>query len=484
MASSIKTAAKRAGNFADSFASMSGGPKPLPQEYLLLKRELVTGQEEKLTKAWKKILKTLEVRNQEIADAGSSIIPSFNYITLQKDLSVARKSIRAHGCGVIRGVIPESKARGYKDGVERYLAANPNKTAAFPSDNPQVWELYWSAPQIEARAHPNILALQRTLMAVWDEPSDTAEVDLNLPVSYADRLRIRQPGDATFSLGPHVDGGSVERWEKQGYGKGKVYDELFRGEVDAWSVWNVERRLNAVMDNHEGLGACSTFRMFQAWLSISRVAPGEGTLLVYPDVQLSTAYLLLRPFFRPIRDSSTFSGNRKAYLDASNWIFAGDEMTSDLHGAPIGTGMELNNEMHPHLELSRTMTHMPEVSPGDYVIWHCDAIHAVDPIHQGTSDSSVMYIPVCPLSRLNVKYLIRQREAFRQGYPGPDFPGGKGESEHVGRLTEDAVKDIISSQGLQALGILRLEEDEGTTSGAKRIRVFANEALDLWTSNR
>lgn len=95
-----------------------------------------------------------------------------------------------------------------------------------------------------------------------------------------------------------------------------------------------------------------------------------------------------------------------------------------------------------------------------------------------------MYIPVCPLSRLNVKYLIRQREAFRQGYPGPDFPGGKGESEHVGRLTEDAVKDIISSQGLQALGILRLEEDEGTTSGAKRIRVFANEALDLWTSNR
>jgi hypothetical protein len=50
-------------------------------------------------------------------------------------------------------------------------------------------------------------------MSFW-HPKDSSElISTEHPVSYADRLRIRQPGDAGFALGAHVDGGSVERWE-------------------------------------------------------------------------------------------------------------------------------------------------------------------------------------------------------------------------------------------------------------------------------
>lgn len=43
------------------------------------------------------------------------------------------------------------------------------------------------------------------------------------------------------------------------------------------------------------------------------------------------------------------------------------------------------------------------------------AIHAVDKIHAGKDDSSVMYIPACPLTETNADYLVRQREAFFEG---------------------------------------------------------------------
>ena len=47
------------------------------------------------------------------------------------------------------------------------------------------------------------------------------------------------------------------------------------------------------------------------------------------------------------------------------------------------------------------------------------AIHAVDKFHAGVNDSSVMYIPCCPLTEANAKYLVRQREAFADGRSRP-----------------------------------------------------------------
>lgn len=78
--------------------------------------------------------------------------------------------------------------------------------------------------------------------------------------------------------------------------------------------------------------------------------------------------------------------------------------------------------------------------------------------HNGTSDSSVMYIPVCPATELNAKYVARMRDAFRAGTPGPDFPGGKGESEHVDRPDEEFVRSVASAEGLASFGLEPLAE--------------------------
>lgn len=176
--------------------------------------------------------------------------------------------------------------------------------------------------------------------------------------------------------------------------------------------------------------------MAQGWLSMSSTGPCEGTLLVNPLLQLATAYFLLRPFFTPrtqLPAANSVPGDPdraqvQEYLAPENWILE-RPISSWLHGANLGRGQELNEHLHPHLDLAQTMVHVPHVRPGDYVVWHCDTIHAVDKVHAGKSDSSVLYIPACPLTEANARYLVRQRECFLKGLPSPDFPGGLGESK-------------------------------------------------------
>lgn len=79
--------------------------------------------------------------------------------------------------------------------------------------------------------------------------------------------------------------------------------------------------------------------------------------------------------------------------------------------------------------------------------WHCDTIHAVDNVHNGSMDASVFYIPVVPKSRSNDQYIETQKQHFLKGIPAPDFPGGAGESNHVGRAT----KEDIAKYGDNAL---------------------------------
>lgn len=107
-----------------------------------------------------------------------------------------------------------------------------------------------------------------------------------------------------------------------------------------------------------------------------------------------------------------------------------------------------------------------------------EAIHAVDKVHQGKTDSSVLYIPVCPTTESNIEYLARQREAFLSGFPGPDFPGGKGESEHTGRPTVNYMTRHMQNDGLQAMGLERLSAlDWEDSIGARKVIQRANEVL-------
>ena len=89
-----------------------------------------------------------------------------------------------------------------------------------------------------------------------------------------------------------------------------------------------------------------------------------------------------------------------------------------------------------------------------------------------------MYIPACPLTEENVTYLRRQKETFLRGIPGPDFPGGKGESEHVGRTTEADLRKLSDVAGLRAFGFEAWDcEERGVAEGQKEMMRSANRIL-------
>lgn len=227
-------------------------------------------------------------------------------------------------------------------------------------------------------------------MSFWHSTDPEALLSTKQPLSYADRLRIRQPGDAGFALGPHVDGGSVERWEPEGYRD--VYNKIWQGRWEEYDAWESSCRVPVESDLYDGPGACckktphpskfvrltllAMFRMFQSWLSMSTTGPREGTLMVNPLLQLATSYYLLRPFFKSFNEPNTmFAGEYNPdFLAPENWKLLDEgEMTSALQGASLGHSQELNSVLHPHLELNQTMVHIPQIKPGDFVAWHCDS---------------------------------------------------------------------------------------------------------------
>ena len=414
-------AQKRAGDISDAFASLSGQQfEALTPEYADLKSRLITGHESQVRESWNRLLHDLREEIPLIVEQGSKVIPEVDFKDIDNAPETFSSELRKRGVAVVRGVVPEQEALRWKEDLREYIRQNP-QTKAFPADNPQVYELYWSRIQLLARGNPNLLKTHRFLMSYWHSLNPHSPISTRHPISYADRLRMRLPGDAKFALGPHVDGGSVERWDEHGYGLGKVYDSVWRGQWEEFDPWESSCRLPVVADLHQGVGACSAFRMFQGWLSLSTTGPFEGTLLVNPLLAKATAYYLLRPFFSPKRGvslgaqtASEAITSSAEFLDPDNWELD-SKQSSWVHGANPGRGQELSHLLHPHLDLRHSMIHMPTVRPGDYVAWHCDTIHAVDKTHAGTADSSVLYIPACPMTEDNANYLVRQREKFMAG---------------------------------------------------------------------
>lgn len=225
----------------------------------------------------------------------------------------------------------------------------------FPEDDLQVYEIYNSRSQIFARTHPSILDSQRFVLSLWHlaDSSLESEVDLSKPISYFDRLRIRHPGDQRFTLGPHIDGGSVERWEDPSF------FECWKQIVKSPSAWKnydpyqvSSSRLNANFDMYKAPNQCSIFRPWQGWTSMSSTGPGEGTLKVFPNIKLATAYMILRPFFA---------------LNPSTSRWEPDLTSSSFPGSGMGTTQELSDTTHPHMRLKECMVSIPRVEPGDQV---------------------------------------------------------------------------------------------------------------------
>ncbi|KAI1423255.1 DUF1479-domain-containing protein [Xylaria sp. FL1777] len=371
----------------------SSEPIPLSSRFAKLKRNMIACREKDVAESFYRLLRALRRESEDIATRGSDVIPTIDYFDIHDNTkaSAFRKALRRRGVAVIKRVVPLTVAQAWKEETLDYIADNP-QTRGYPLHDPQLFDLYWSPSQVRARADSRLLDAQRFAMRVWHASDERALVSAEYPVVYADRLRVRTADDIPLSGGAHVDNGSVERWEPDGYGASGTYSPVFSGRWEDYDPWDSSPRLHITTDLYNRSGSCSMFRMFQGFLSLSSIPAGSGALTACPMLQLSTAYLLLRPFFTPRYKNPAakmmecemgmgMGADRRRseidFLHPNNWNLNVSQ-TSVLHGAVPGYVQELNSALHPHLQLHRTMVSIPDLEPGDYVIWHPDVVHAVD----------------------------------------------------------------------------------------------------------
>jgi hypothetical protein len=125
IASQAKVSRKE-GDISSVFVSLSGvKPEPLPERFANIKRQLIRGNEDRLNASWQRLLEQLSRENETVKKQGPNIIPQIEF----SDLGIASQDFiqetKKRGVAVIKGVIPESEARGYKTEVEEYVKLNP-----------------------------------------------------------------------------------------------------------------------------------------------------------------------------------------------------------------------------------------------------------------------------------------------------------------------------------------------------------------------
>ena len=158
--------------------------------------------------------------------------------------------------------------------------------AALKAGKPQIFNVYWSKPQVMARQDPRLAETRAFLDRLWKYEG---VFNPDLQCTYADRARRRQPGDKTLGLSPHMDAGTVERWIDPGYQQ--VYANIFAGDWRGYDPFDATHRLQT----HEipSPAVCSMFRTYQGWTALTRQGPKDGTLRLIPIAE-GIAYVLLR----------------------------------------------------------------------------------------------------------------------------------------------------------------------------------------------
>ncbi len=374
-----------------------------------------------------------EVAAIRAEQAAGGAVPTIRFADVQAGAitDAQRAQIRRRGCVVVRGVFDPQQIAQWNEEIGRYIeavdylgqvqskAGLDKYFSALASGAPQIFSLYWSKPQMQARQHPHLAQARAFLNRLWDLQGPNGPVfDPDRECTYADRLRRRAPGATSLGLSPHADAGSVERWCEPSFHT--VYHEVFFGDVMAYDPFRALGR----DQTHEipSPAVASVFRTFQGWTALSRQGPGDGTLKLVP-IAKGMAWMLLR-----------------ALLD--------DVPADDLCGAQPGRALSASPQWHAPLLAGEVS--IPVVEPGDTVWWHSDTIHSVEDQHRGSGYSNVIYIGAAPYCSKNAAFLPKQAEAFLQGRSSPDFAPENYELDFAGRATEADLTEL----GRRQMGLL------------------------------
>jgi hypothetical protein len=347
-------------------------------------------------------------------DAGGAVFPVVRF----EDVANGRvpeetvAAVRRRGCAVVKGTFPRERAEAWDRALVAYLGTNRfAETWRGPADDvfgglashrPQIYGIYWSRPQMEARQDQNMVAVRTFLNSFWRHESEGRRwFDPARDVAYPDRIRRREPGSASLGLSPHTDNGSIERWLLPSYQQ--VFRHVFAGRWRQYDAWDAAYRTDVY--EFPSTVMCSVFRTFQGWTALSEMRPSDGVLHVLP-IPSAIAYALLR-----------------ALQD--------DVPAEELCGAANGQALPINERWHA--VLLPALVPIPAVEPGDTVWWHGDMIHCVadDTTHERWGN--VLYIPSAPWCEKNAAYARACGEAFLKGASPADFAPEDYEAAWTGR---------------------------------------------------
>jgi hypothetical protein len=361
-------------------------------------------------------------------ETGEPVIPIVHYSDVKAGGVTPEllEKVRDRGACVVRRTFAPEQAEAWDKEIAHYVeeneldaklanAAEDKYFGTLASAKPQIYGIYWSRPQVQARQAESLTQVRIFLNKLWKAESEgQRHFTPDETPAYADRIRRRPPGSASLGLSPHVDGGSVERWLDENFRK--VYRHVFSGNWQDYDAYDAAFRPDA--REVASPAVCSMFRTFQGWTALTRQGKGDGTLQLIP-IANSMMYVLLR-----------------ALQD--------DVPEDDLCGAAPGRALSINPQYHSLL--IEALSSIPLMEPGDTVFWHSDVVHAVENEHRGSGYSNVMYISSTPGCAKNTAYLAKQAPAFLSGKTPPDFAPDDFEVDFTGRGTEIDLTPLGRSQ--------------------------------------
>ena len=356
-----------------------------------------------------------------------SIIPEISFNQINQRNTQIVESIKKRGCVIIRDVFENLTIERLNNDLEKYIEENnyyddqkkksglDKYFSDLKSSKPQIMGLYWSKAQMEIRHSENMLKVKKWLNNLWICKNDEYEVfDPSKELSYADRVRRREPGDNTLGLSPHCDAGSVERWSDDYYQK--IYKDIFSDNFLKFNPFDAKYRDKT--SEFESPAVAHVFRTFQGWTALTEQGPNDGTLQLIP-IAKAMAYILTR-----------------ALLD--------DVPKDELCGSKLGKALSVNKEYHSLL--LEGLISIPNMKPGDTVWWHPDVVHAVEDKHLGKNYSNVVYVGSTPYCKKNIDYVRKQAKKFLKGESPPDFAAEDFETNYKGRIKIENLTPLAKKQ--------------------------------------
>jgi hypothetical protein len=345
---------------------------------------------------------------------GETVWPVIDYADIAAGTVTADQlaRLRQRGCLIVRSHFDRDQALGWDQDIVSYVESNQFfETYRGPGDDffgsvgsrPEIYPIYWSPAQMQARQSDRMARVQAFLNAQWTSQSDGVQwFDPQRDSLYPDRIRRRPEGADSAGLGTHLDPGTLDLWMTQAYQR--AFRHLFDGTVEAYDPWDAAYRTAG--PQYPGTTMCSAFRTFQGWTALSDMAHDQGVLHTVP-IPEAMGYLMLRPLLSDVPDD-------------------------DMCGVTTNKVFPVSDTRHPLL--LEALTGIPDVRAGDSVWWHCDMIHSVAPVQNQKGWGNVMYIPAAPWCPRNERYAAAVREAFITGASPSDFPAENYERDWPNRF--------------------------------------------------